>query len=231
MRLFSRSPSIAFALALYFFAALSLEGQSLLNSSTLSFRGGIMLFTDNGNLPDPMPVLPSVGVAADFGIFGPLRFEASLDFYGTDYDYSYPLSRAVPASIEYRSSFVVGFVLGFQALGRFDLTPSMALRVFGGPGVDLRACFLSYNLNQNDIDENSGKRITSIVDDIAVYFWDSGRWFLPTAGIGFDYRILPKLMLGIDGRVWFPLYRAWSGEDLAPLEGWRFSLGFKITLR
>jgi hypothetical protein len=191
----------------------------------------MLVLADNGNLPDPMPILPSFGAAVDYMIFGPLGVEASLDFYGTDYGYSYELDRAVPAAIENRSAFVVGSVLGIQILGRFDFTDRMTLRVFGGPAVDMRISFLSYGLDQDEIDENNGKNITAIVDDISSYFWTQYRWFMPVAGIGFDYRILPKIMLGFDGRVWFPLYRLWSGEDLSPMEGWRFSAGFKVSLR
>jgi hypothetical protein len=37
--------------------------------------------------------------------------------------------------------------------------------------------------------------------------------------------------VGLDGRVWFPLYRLWTAEDLSPMEGWRFGVGFTASFR
>ena len=223
-------PALPAALGLVFLVLPPGPLAGLPESLALLFRGNILLFPDGGNLPDPMPILPSLGIGADYPLAGPLYAEASVDCYSTNYDYSYTLDRAVPASLEYRSAFVAGIVAGFQLTGRFALTDSFVLRVFTGPAADLRLCFLSYGLRPDEITAD-GRNLSTVVEDVAVYFWRQGRWFLPVAGFGFEYRILPKIMLGLESRVWIPLYRWWSGEDLAPIEGWRMAAGFTISLR
>jgi hypothetical protein len=196
-----------------------------------SFRGSICVFPEqNGNLSDPSLILPTLGAAAALS-FKAFVLELSLDMYGADYGYSYELGRPVPAEPANRSAFVTGSVLALNVMGQFDLTRDFALRLYAGPALDLRLCLLSYNLENDEIDENNGKKLTSIVEDISAYFWSEGRYFLPLSGLGFDYRILPAVMLGLDMRVWFPVYKLWTGEDLPPLEGWRFGGGIKVSIR
>jgi hypothetical protein len=218
-------------------SVVSLAGQSLFSSMSYAFRGTILFFTgDNGLESDVMPILPSVGAAAILPILGPLAIEASLDFYGKEYDYSYVLNRAVPSLPDNRSSYVFGSVLGIDALGRFDLNRTMTLRAYGGLAMDIRICFVPYGLNADDTIDTKGsadgsKNISAVVQDIASYFWEEGRWFLPVAGAGFDYRLYPTVTLGFDARVWIPLYKLWTGEDLPPAEGWRFGVGFTVSIR
>jgi hypothetical protein len=205
--------------------------------STLSYiaRGTMLVFPEqNGNESDVSPVLGSLGTAVDIPLLGPriatLGVEASLDFYFTDYTYSDVLQRAVPAAVENRAAFSFGTILGITALGRFDFTDTMTLRLYGGPAADLRIIVLSYNLDENEIDSRTGRTLRQLVGDVRHYFWDQGRWFLPVVGVGFDYRILPGIRLGIDTRVWFPVYKLWTHEGPA-IEGWRFGAGVTITFR
>jgi hypothetical protein len=226
-----RSPVRPFGviLAVFGFAlsALPLEAETFFSTISWSVHGTVLFFPeDNGLNSDPMPILPSLGAAAAFPILGPLAAEVSLDFYGTHYGYSYDLGRAVPYAIENRSSLVIGSVLGIQLLGRFFITPNIAVRVFAGPAADLRICLIAEDLKGDDREDASKQ-----TKDITKYFWGMGRWLLPVAGAGIDFGITPKVMLGLDARVWFPLYKAWSGESLPAVEGWRFGVGFKVTLR
>jgi hypothetical protein len=174
-----------------------------------------------------MPVLPSPGFGAAYPVKGSLWLELTGDFYFTHYGYNFTLDRAVPAAIENRSSFVIGSVLGLQAVALFELSPVVSLRVYGGPAADLRIVLLAEDLNETDpMDEI--RRETRAVKD---YFWGKGRWFLPVFGAGMDFALNSKLKLGFDLRVWFPLYKVWSGENLPAAEGWRFGMGARITFR
>jgi hypothetical protein len=90
----------------------------------------------------------------------------------------------------------------------------------------MRICIIAEDLKGPDRETASQQ-----TKEVANYFWGKGRWFFPVLGVGADVGITPKLMLGLDSRVWFPLYKTWTGEDLPALEGWRFSVGFRVTLR
>ena len=180
---------------------------------------------DNGIHSDPMPVLPSPGLGASYPIKDNLKMELSLDFYWTNYQYSYVLKRAVPAAIENRSAQVIGSVLAVQAAAFFDVTPYMTFRVYGGPAADLRIVFIASDLRSDDLDDASAQ-----TDSVRNYFWSSGRWFMPVIGTGVDFKLNPSIKLGIDLRVWAPVYRLWSGEDLPAIEGWRFGAGLRFTI-
>ena len=193
-------------------------------------EGSVLFFPeDNGLESDPMPVLPSPGVGASYPITGLFRLELTLDLYLTHYGYSYTLGRAVPDAIENRTARVIGFILGFQAAWYFDLTSFMTLRLYCGPAADLRIVLVAA-----DLDNESSAAMDDIrrrTDEVRSYFWSSGRWFLPVVGLGTDFTINPRFKLGIDFRVWAPMYRLWSGEDLPAVEGWRFGPGVRFTIR
>jgi hypothetical protein len=215
------------AVCLFVFFALPAGAETSPNRFSLSFQGMILaLPEDNGLASDPMPVLPSLGVSAAYLLAGPWWLELSLDIYSTQYGYSDALERAVPLAIENRWTTAIGFVTGLEILLRFDLNELMVVRVYGGPGADLRLCYIAADLNDNEQEEAS--RQTEAVAD---YFWDQGRWFLPVFGTGLDFNVNSAFRLGLDLRIWFPVYKLWTGEDLPFVEGWRLGAGFKLTLR
>jgi hypothetical protein len=96
--------------------------------------------------------------------------------------------------------------------------------------MDFRIITLAASLHPDDLTGLPETDAQIQTDAVREYLWGRGRWFLPVLGTGFDYRINEKFLVGLDFRTWFPLYKAWSGEDLPPLEGWRFGLGLRFTL-
>jgi hypothetical protein len=220
------------AAAVFFLSAFPLGAQSLWRSLSLSFAGSVFFFPeDNGREGDPMPVLPSPGAALSYPVWGPVHAEMTLDLYFTNYRYSPILGRAVPAAIENRSAFVFGPLLGIQAVGRFPLSEKFVVRAYGGPAADLRIVVLAMDLNPRDTTGGIETNAQLQTDAVREYFWGKGRWFMPVAGAGIDYAINEKFLLGLDFRTWFPLYRLWTGEDLPAVEGWRFGLGLRVTIR
>lgn len=218
-----------FVVLLLLSAVSPLGAQGFFKSLSWSAKGSVLfLFEDNGMRSDPMPILPSLGFGAAYPISAPMWIELTGDFYFTHYGYDFTLDRAVPYAIENRSSFVIGSVLGLQAVALFDLTPVVSVRVYGGPAADLRIVLVAEDLNEGVDDMDGIRRETRAVKD---YFWGKGRWFLPFFGTGADFNLNSKIKLGLDLRVWFPLYRLWSGEDLPAAEGWRFGMGMRITFR
>ncbi|MDR2257580.1 MAG: hypothetical protein LBE14_00370 [Treponema sp.] len=224
----------AFALAgvVFFFALLPLKADGFSDRFTWSFQGSVLMFPeDNGNRGGPMPVLPAPGAALSYSIWGPLSAELALDLYFTNYKYDFEWDRALPAEIENRSAFVFGFLTGLHALARFFPMDNLILRAYGGPDMDLRIITLAADLHPDDFSGLPETDAQIQTDAVREYFWEQGRWFLPVIGVGIDYGVNEKFLIGLDFRTWFPLYRTWSGEDLPPMEGWRFGLGLRITLR
>jgi hypothetical protein len=218
-------------------AALTLPlcAQSFIQQIDWSLRGSLLLFPEsNGNRSAPMPILPSLGVAASWDLSQLLAIEASLDVYGNTYDYDYTLDRVVPANDEFRSAFAIGFLLGFQPVARFHpWGEKTTVRAYGGLAFDLRLAFPAYGIDSGedhtDAGGSTGHSVGDAKSSINSYFWGSGRWFLPFIGGGIDFRFLNELLLGLDLRLWIPAYRLWSGEDLPLVEGFRIGIGFRVT--
>jgi hypothetical protein len=229
-----KKPAFPLALACVVFvvAALPLGADGFLDRLGWSFGGTILMFPeDNGNRGGPMPILPAGHGAVAYAVRGPFSVELSLDLYFTNYMYDFDWDRALPAEIESRSAFVFGFLTGFHALFRVPLGGPASLRLYGGPNMDFRIITLAADLHPDDfsgLPETDAQIQTNAVRD---YFWGQGRWFLPVLGLGIDYGINEKFLVGLDFRTWFPLYKLWSGEELPSVEGWRFGLGLRITTR
>ena len=178
----------------------------------------------NGLASDPMPILPSPGAGFSFPVANIFRLELTLDFYMTHYGFDYTLNRAVPVAIENRSARVLGSLLGFHAAAYFNVNSLLRIRVFGGPAADLRIVVMAAGLNAGD--KSDAKMQT---DSVRSYFWSSGRWFMPVMGAGLDFNITDHFKVGMDMRIWAPIYRIWTGEKLPAIEGWRFSPGIRFS--
>jgi hypothetical protein len=188
----------------------------------------------NGNASAPMPILPALGASASYTVSDLLALELSLDVYGHEYDYDYVLDRAVPANQEFRTSMIFGTIWGFQPVFRFrPWGDNITIRAYGGLALDLRICLLAWDVKGNENHQQVGIGNASTVakasEDIFAYMWGGGRWLFPFIGGGMDFKAIDEIKLGFDLRVWFPVWRAWTGEDLPLIEGFRFGVGFRAS--
>jgi hypothetical protein len=214
-----------------FFAVISrpLEAQGFFSRLSWFAEGSILFFPeDNGMRSDPMPILPSLGMGMAYPVHGPMWAELTLDLYFTHYGYDDVLQRAVPYAIENRSAQVWAFVLGVQAAARFTPSPLIDLRVYGGVAADLRLVLLAEDLNAglDDIDA-----LNAETGKVNSYFWGQGRWFLPLVGFGTDFNLNEKFKLGVDVRMWIPLYKLWTNEGFMMIDGWRFGAGIRLSFK
>ena len=199
-----------------------------------SITGNILYFpADNGVDSDPAPILPSLGGALSFKLTGPLRLEFTEDIYLTNYEYNSELGYPMACNPENRSALVIGLITGIQVMGNFPLgNKGTAFRVYAGPAADLRIVALAVGLNHPDDFTGDIKTDPQLqTDAIRDHFWSDARWFMPVAGLGMDFPINEKFLLGFDLRVWFPVYKAWTDKDLPAINGWRFGAGIRITPR
>ena len=209
-------------------SALPLGAEGFFSRISWFVEGSILFFPeDNGMESDPMPILPSLGAGVSSPLTGALALELTLDFYTTHYGYSHTLNRPVPLAIENRTARVMGFLVGLQLARHFHAAPNVTLRAYGGAAADLRVVLVASGLTEGLDDMNEIRRDTDLVRR---YFWSQGRWFKPLIGVGADYTLNSNLRLGFDFRVWMPVYRLWTGENLPAVEGWRFGPGIRLTI-
>jgi len=197
-----------------------------------SMTGNILYFpADNGIDSDPAPILPSLGGALSLQLIGPLRLELTEDIYFTNYEFNSTLGYPMACNPENRSALVIGFITALQFTGNFSLGgKGAAFRFYAGSAADLRVVALAIGLNHpadfsGDIKTDAQLQTDAIRD----YFWSDARWFMPVAGIGMDFPINEKFLLGFDLRAWFPLYKMWTDDNLPYIDGWRFGAGIRIT--
>ena len=225
----SRNLCPALAVIILLITVFPLNAQSKIKLTWFG-AGSVLFFPErNGVHSDAMHVLPSPGAGLALNVFGrlPINLEITLDLYLATYGYSYVLNRAVPRAWENRSAAVIGQVLGSQVsyFYRFKRVP-ITFRAYGGLAMDIRIIFKAWDLNSalDPIDE-----IRRETKAVSRYFWSGVRWLLPMIGIGADYDLNEKLRLGLDFRIWFPMYRMWTKENLPAIEGWRFGIGARLT--
>jgi hypothetical protein len=109
----------------------------------------------------------------------------------------------------------------------FSPSSLIDLRAYGGFAADMRLVLLAEDLNESDdID-----KISAETDKVRSYFWGQGRWFLPLVGSGLDFKLNERFKLGIDARMWIPLYKLWTGEGFTKIDGWRFGIGARLTFK
>jgi len=218
-----------------FLPLLPLGAQSFFSSLNWSYNGGILHLAADNQGADPAPILPTLGAAAAWHFRGPFWFEATEDVYFTNYEYNYTLGYPMPCNPENRSAFVMGFVTGFQVVGRFPLSilgHNIITRAYAGPVLDLRLVIKAFGLDHPD--DNTGKIETDPslqTDAIRSYFWGGGRMFYFVIGGGADYPINDRFLLGLDLRLWIPLYRVWNNENSPDIDGWRFGATIRVTPR
>jgi hypothetical protein len=216
-----------FPVCLFLALAFPLHAQGFFSEVSWFFGGSVLFFPeDNGMESGTMPVLPSPGLGASRRFNEIFRIEATLDFYRGVYGYNDALQRAVPLEWEHRSAQVIGSVLGIQAAAYYEVFSLITLRAFAGLAADLRIILIAPDLSPDDMDDASKQ-----TESVRSYFWSEARWFLPFAGLGFDFPMNERFKIGVDLRSWAPAYRLWSGEDLPAIEGWRFGGGLRFTFR
>jgi len=213
-------------LLLFFLPLISLNADSFLDRFQLSFGGNLLHFyADRPVDSDPAPIIPSLGCSLAMPFSSYVRLELTQDIYFANYEYNFGLDRAFACNTENRSAFVLGFISAVQLTLAIPTNPNGgAIRVYGGPAADIRIVMLALGLNPDD--EPDAREQTNAIRS---YFLGGDRWFMPVAGVGMDFPVNERFLLGFDLRTWFPLYKSGSNKYNPGLDGWRFGAGFRIT--
>jgi hypothetical protein len=130
---------------------------------------------------------------------------------------------------------VFGTLWGFQPVFRFrPWGDNITIRAYGGLAFDFRICLLAWDVKGNQDHQQKGtapgaSTVAKASEDIFAYMWGGGRWIFPFIGAGMDFKALGDMTMGFDLRVWFPLWKVWTGEKLPFVEGLRFGVGFRAA--
>jgi hypothetical protein len=218
------------AVLLFFFLLITPVNSVFGDDLQWAVTGNILYFpAENGVDADPAPIIPSLGGALSLPLpfAGFLRVEFTEDIYITNYEFNSALGYPTACNPENRSALVIGFITAVQVTGNFSIDDKgTVLRAYAGPAADLRIVALAAGLNHSS--DSDAKEQTNAIRD---YFSKDARWLLPVVGVGMDFPINEKFLLGFDLRMWFPIYKAWTDKDLPEINGWRFGVGFRITPR
>jgi len=224
---------ISAIILIFLFPFASLSADSFKDNLHMAGLANIFVFAaDNGIDSDPMPIIPSLGVSAAWRFMKYLQLELTEDIYIANYEYNLKLGYPTASSIENNYVLVIGFITGIQLTGVIPIKDKgMQIRIYGGPAADVRIVTIAAGLNHPDDFSNDERNANRQADAVREYFWSEARWFLPTAGLGMDFPLTEKILLGFDLRAWFPVYKLWSSIETPAIDGWRFGVGFRITPR
>lgn len=209
-------------------AVLCLIAAPLFSAETIAYvyRASLLAIgEDNGLAGDLSPILPSPGFAVSLPLLPLLRFEPGVDGYVTYYGYSDSLDRAVPVALENRSALVYGLVLNLPIEFAFSIANVAGFHLSGGLTSDLRLVFAADGLEGDDLADAEEEAAKT-----ASYFWGGARWLFANGAFGFDFPVAGIYTLGVEGRIWYPLYRFWTGEELPFLENLRVSIGLRLVM-
>ncbi|MCL2800374.1 MAG: hypothetical protein FWD28_01265 [Treponema sp.] len=190
--------------------------------------GSLFYFASSNPGAGPAAIVPSVGFAASWPLFDIFRLEVTEDIYFTNYEFNKTLGYPMITGPENRAAFVIGFLTAAQFTAVFPIGDNGILaRAYGGFALDIRLAIRAFGLNHPaDIAEAQAQ-----TDAIFSYFWSNGRFFLPVVGGGMDFPVNDYYFAGFDLRIWIPLYRLLTNENIPAIDGWRIGVSLRITPR
>ena len=201
---------VAFSLAAAGSAA-ALDLTSITFHDSMLFLDSAQVLDGNGHPTSAAsPILDALGASFDLKLSDLFLFEPSLDIYGTYYKWLPDQNRAVPAELENREAFVLGFILDTSFYIRWAIADRLQLQFGLGPAFILPAGFIG--VQENDQTTQAG--IVADVKSINGWFYSEGRFVRPSATLSFRFKLRDKIDFGVWGRVIVPIYHWWANDGL-----------------
>jgi hypothetical protein len=166
------------------------------------------------------------GLNYPFSAESPLSFAPSALFYS--YYGEYIEGQPVSADQAFSSTYILGLMLNSAIMyttpiGKSEFTFS------GGVGLCIDARIA---LKSGDIPEDP-ERNTASADDAAAYsnkyFWEKGRFIVPSTTINIDYALTERIGVGMTTRILWPFYNLWTKEGYGFLDQTKYVIN--LTLR
>jgi hypothetical protein len=147
---------------------------------------------------------PSLNVSFGCGVVMPFEagsrfsFEPSADIYSYNAEYFH--GQALPDEESFSQAFVIGLLLDAPVVYTFPEWRNFTFGVGAGLCLDLRVAFLAAGAIDADIPQING------------YFWDKARFITPSTLVRGEYKLTDRVVVGLTGRVLWPIYNLWTGE-------------------
>lgn len=150
----------------------------------------------------PSLVTSDLSVGFEYPIGAGFGFEPAFSAYWAYYELSSSY-RAVPTEISEREATVFGLLADFPLVYTLGLGKGFELSAGLGLGLNLRGGIKA----ASDVGDET-------VKEINYYFWSAGRYFLPSTLLRAEYRLNDKLDACLGGKLFWPIFNLWAGEDL-----------------
>ena len=200
---------------------------SAANVESVDVSAGVIWIGNTGENIAPSPLTSILAVSFPIRLASVLLLVPELGYFGGPYGIDN--NRIVPVEIEFKDSvYMTNFIVSPRLVLAFNLGSSFIIGASLSPSVVARAPTFAWG-------EGETQRM-----QITEYFYSSGRFFLPEAGLFFDWAVPYKieipgqprdeeseeetgepessrkldihLAFGIRG--YFPVYHFWDGENL-----------------
>jgi hypothetical protein len=210
-------------------AFMALGGGVMLLVENGTFFGDAVIHTEDENIrADPNPIVFAFDFSAGFLVAGNNSFDIyilpSLAIYWTHYRWNDEIGRPLPAAVENRDEFVMGFFTGIDAEFQRPIGKSLLLFADAGLAADMRLVLIADGLNEG-IDPL--EEIAADVEKVKNYFWKHPLYFHTALGVGMrhtkDYSIAVNL------NMWLPFAPPPRIEGDIALLGARFALGMRLS--
>jgi hypothetical protein len=190
---------------------LCLAAPSLLAVELLTpFLGVVYIPRPAAYAADSAPSIATnvLGAGLTFPLGGLFAFEPALSFYWTYHLWVEELDRALPAEIEHRTSFTLGFLLEAPFLLRLRLSERIGLGLGLGPAFHLRVGFRA-----TGVEDSEDEDVSAELADINRFFYEKGRFFVPETLLRFQYRLTERMDFAFAAQAFWPVFNWWNGSD------------------
>jgi hypothetical protein len=147
------------------------------------------------------------GVVFPFSPSSRWAFEPSADFYWGYYETT-AAGRAVPTGVEYRTAFLIGFLVDAPIVFSLRFGEKWSMGMGAGLGFNVRL----------GINAAPGEVTAAQVGAINRYFWEKGRFFMPSTLLRGEYRLTERVEFGFSARAFWPIFNLWAGENFPFLD-------------
>ncbi|MEW5817871.1 MAG: hypothetical protein AB1798_21065 [Spirochaetota bacterium] len=185
-----------------FSAFFSVASLYAIEVSSIDIHMGLNWLGNSEQEGGPSPLLPASGISVPLRLTSFFFIDPEFLFFGTQYRLMSTGIKAVPTEIEFADSvWYLNFILDIAACFEVKLSNAISLGASLSPAFDFRIPFTAWG-------EGASHK-----SQMTSYFYGSGRFFYPAAGLFFNWNMFQNMALMIRFKVYFPMAKLWTKEN------------------